>query len=90
MMYDTEREKACAIADASLQRCDSETEDPDSDRSILSRQYLRAIEKIYRLSTILTRILAENDERNSPIRGYTIEDLNCEAADRWPTPPEEK
>lgn len=81
----SERDKACAFANIWL---DSYMEDPDSAQSILSRSYLRAIEKIHRLSKILDGILALNDELHSPLQGYTIEDLNREAADKWPEPPE--
>lgn len=61
-------------------------DDPDSDHVVLCRQFGRAIEKISRMSKILDDLLAENDERNSPLRRYTIESLNREAADRWPEP----
>lgn len=78
----SEREKACKIANNIL---DNTAIDPDSDFSILSRQYLRALEKIDRLSIILDAVLAQSDERHSPIRGFTIEELKREAADKWPS-----
>lgn len=53
---------------------------------ILSRQYIAALEKIARLSAILESVLTESDERNSPIRGWSIDDLQREADDAWPLP----
>lgn len=85
--FKSERDKACALANIWLDRTMA---DPDSDDSVLSRSYLRAIEKIHRLSKILDGLLEVSDERHSSIFGYTIEDLNREAADRWPMPPEAK
>lgn len=82
-----EREAACTIANKGLE--DSNL-DPDSDHVVLCRQYGRAIEKISRMSKILHGLLAESDERHSPIRGYTIGDLNRELSDHWPQPPDPK
>lgn len=84
-VLESERDKACALANIWLDRTMA---DPDSDDSVLSRSYLRAIEKIHRLSKILDGLLEVSDERHSPLNGYTIEDLRREAADMWPTPPE--
>lgn len=78
-----ERQRASVISNL---RLDQSSLDPDSDFSVVSRQYLRALEKIARLSTILDTLLAESDERSSPIRGHAIDDLQREAADRWPSP----
>lgn len=83
-----ERFKASRVAIIGLGHCDAGRDDPDSDHASLCRQYLRAIEKIYRQSKILDGLLDVSDERHSPLNSYTIEDLQREAADRWPTPTE--
>lgn len=85
----SERDKARVLAINVLDTCDTGKEDPYSEFAMLSRQYLRSLEKIARLSKILDDLLSISDERHSPLQGYTIEDLRLEAADRWPTPPEE-
>lgn len=84
--WGTEREKACAIANMCLALCDAGTLDPDSDHAVLCRQYGRAIEKISRVSKVLTALIAISDERHSLLQNYTIEDLNREASDDWPEP----
>lgn len=83
LSWGTERETASAIANKGLEDGNL---DPDSDHVVLCRQYQRALEKIFRMSKILHGLLAESDERNSPIRGYTIDDLNRELSDHWPDP----
>lgn len=53
---------------------------------IVAQQYLCALEKIARISAILESVLTESDERNSPIRGWSIDDLQRESDDAWPLP----
>lgn len=53
---------------------------------IVAQQYLCALEKIARLSAILESVLTESDERTSPIRGWSIDDLQRESDDAWPLP----
>lgn len=59
--------------------------DPDDDLCSLARQYMRALEKIERLSNILGDVIRESDERNSPVSDYTIPEFNLEASDIWPS-----
>lgn len=60
------------------------------DEVIVAEQYLCALEKIARLSAILESVLTESDERNSPIRGWSIDDLQRESDDAWPLPEHKK
>lgn len=81
MNPDNERLHCLVLADKVLNKPGI---DPDGDLCALSRQYMRALEKIERLNKILGAIIRESDERNSPVSDYTIPQLLREAADEWP------
>lgn len=68
--------------------------DPDGDECVLARQYLRALEKIERLTRIVAAIEREvfADTPPWPLRDYDRDAIRRELADEWAPvlPPEPK
>ena len=76
-----EREQARKIADLWLAKGDDFGRiDPDGDQCVVARSYMRALEKIERL----TGLLKESNNSEIGLRGHVFDKSIKELADEWP------